>query len=508
MYPSELKIKLKNPVYHTQLAQGVQLENYQIQILRALSQYPRVVVSSAHNLGKTFVASKAVLWHCSAFPGSKTITTAPTFRQVELLLWSEIRAGFHKSKYALGGEMLTTRWKIKDDWWAVGVASRKEAGSDTHGSGFQGVHAPYVFLVFDEAQGIAPDIWRQAEGMMTSANVKMLAIGNPLQKGTMFHQATQDKFWKHIKLTCFDSPNLMANGIKNKSLFVDLLNDLDEMSDEERMHKIEKMEIVKPHLLTAQWCIQMAFKHGLDHPLVKGKILGEFPDDSENVLIPLDLIETAQNVKFEDDESASFIGVDVARMGSDKTVIIEISKKGIRSLKRLVKKDNAEVAGILSQIICQSGKVKTVAIDSTGLGSGVLDILQQNRKLGQIPDCKIIETHFGAACTTDADKKHYANLKSKMFHDVKEALVDGFSLNQDSIWQEQLADIRYKPDSKGRIMLESKEDYKARTGKNSPDEADALALAIFAKNFFKTKKAVTFDLGGVNLSKNSQWSLK
>lgn len=508
MHPSDLRVKLRNPVYHTELAQGVELENYQINILRTLSRFPRVVVSSAHNLGKTFVASKAVLWHCSAFPGSKTITTAPTFRQVELLLWSEIRAGFHKSKYPLGGEMLTTRWKIQDDWFAVGVSSRKEAGSDGHGSGFQGVHAPYVFLVFDEAQGISPDIWKQAEGMMTSANVKMLAIGNPLQRNTPFHQATQDPFWKHVKLTCFDSPNLRENGFKDKFTFIDFLNELDEMSSDERLHKIENLKIVKPHLLTAQWCIQMCFKHGLDHPLVKGKVLGEFPDDSENALIPLDLIETSQNLTFEDDESASFIGVDVARMGSDKTVIIEISKKGIRSIKRLVKKDNAEVAGVLSQMICTSGKVKTVAIDSTGLGSGVLDILQQNRKLGQIPDCKIVEVHFGAACTNDADKRHYANLKSKMFHDLKEALVDGFVLNQDSVWQEQLADIRYKPDSKGRIMLESKDDYKSRTGKNSPDEADALALAMFAKNFFKTKKAVTFDLGGVNLGRTSNWSLK
>ena len=59
-------------------------------ILRALSTERRVAVKACHASGKTYVAGSAVLWFLSRYPDAIVVTTAPTWTQVEQVLWSEI----------------------------------------------------------------------------------------------------------------------------------------------------------------------------------------------------------------------------------------------------------------------------------------------------------------------------------------------------------------------------------------------------------------------------------
>ena len=57
----------------------------------AVRDHPQVTVRSGHGVGKTFVAACAALWWVYSFRPSLVLTTAPTARQVEGLLWGEIR---------------------------------------------------------------------------------------------------------------------------------------------------------------------------------------------------------------------------------------------------------------------------------------------------------------------------------------------------------------------------------------------------------------------------------
>ena len=44
----------------------------------------------------------------------KVATTAPTFRQVERILWSELRKAYHRAPGFLGGELTKTRLELRD----------------------------------------------------------------------------------------------------------------------------------------------------------------------------------------------------------------------------------------------------------------------------------------------------------------------------------------------------------------------------------------------------------
>ena len=78
-------------------------------------------------------------------------------------------------------------------------------------------------------------------------------------------------------------------------------------------------------------------------------------------------------------------------------------------------------------------------------------------------------------------QERFLNIKAQMYELLAEDVVKHIQLLEDSALQSQLPTIRKFLNSKGQIQIESKEDYKDRTGMDSPDESDALALANYAR---------------------------
>jgi hypothetical protein len=115
---------------------------------------------------------------------------------------------------------------------------------------------------------------------------------------------------------------------------------------------------------------------------------------------------------------------------------------------------------------------KDVYVDDSGVGGGVTDYLKSK-------GVNINPINFGESAE---NKSEYVNAKAEIF-----AGTDGLQTwvrttgmlvpHRDWI---QLAEVRYRKDSAGRIKIEPKEDMRKR-GIESPDVADALALT-FAKS--------------------------
>src|SRR5262249_13580279 len=135
--------------------------------------------------------------------GSKVVTTAPTQRQVEEVLWREINRLWAGSRIPLGGKMINTSWNLAEDWFAIGIASDK---SDA----YQGFHADKLLVVIDEASGVEESVWGALEGNMSSPNAKRLTIGNPTDSTTRFFKETRRRApgIKNFVISAFDTPNL------------------------------------------------------------------------------------------------------------------------------------------------------------------------------------------------------------------------------------------------------------------------------------------------------------
>jgi len=84
-------------------------------IMKSVLHNRRTTVPAGHAVGKTWVAARVALWFLHSFPHSLVITTAPTFRQVENVLWAEIRRQHRDARLPLGGEVFRTEIRIDDD---------------------------------------------------------------------------------------------------------------------------------------------------------------------------------------------------------------------------------------------------------------------------------------------------------------------------------------------------------------------------------------------------------
>lgn len=477
---------------------GADCEDYQTGILRAIVEHDRVAISACHDVGKSWTLARVVLWLATCFPYSKIITTAPTGRQVEKILWSEIRAAYRQSRVPLGGRMLTTEWKITEegDWFALGFSPSNEAangeGQGTQ-STFQGFHASgegMVVVVFDEATGVKPALWTMAEGLLTSANVKFICIGNPTSTQSDFYKCFSNRAWKKIKLSCFNSPNLLVNGITNSAQLLAEVDFCRTLTDDEFSQRMKSYKVLKPYLLTLRWVVEKALEWGVDSALFLSKCLGEFPEEGDNVAIPLRVVEEAQR-RIEDAPRALLpgqrktIGVDVARFGADSTVITRMDGWRVTKKKVLNKRDTTQVVGEIIAL-CQEDMPDVIVIDETGLGAGVVDMLNEARNEGVriFARVEIRGVQFGAGFDGDTVagaklKEKYVNAKARMFDLLAQDMRSRIALFDEEVYLAELPAIQYRYDSKGRMEIESKDQFKKRTGRSSPDHADSLALANF-----------------------------
>lgn len=125
-----------------------------------------------------------------------------------------------------------------------------------------------------------------------------------------------------------------------------------------------------------------------------------------------------------------------------------------------------------------------VQIDDTGLGGGVTDRLKEVRKEQKLYKMQIIPINAAEKIETDtaAGKdaaEKYNNLTTAMWASMRDLLDNKqIVIEDDEQTVGQLSSRKYTMTSNGKLEIESKKEMKKR-GLDSPDRADALALALY-----------------------------
>ena len=167
------------------------------------------------------------------------------------------------------------------------------------------------------------------------------------------------------------------------------------------------------------------------------------------------------------DYAPRIIGVDPARFGDDRSVIVR--RQGNVMFEPFVVQgiDNMQLAARVAGEINQ-WKPHAVFIDS-GAGAGVIDRLRQ---LGH----DVIEVPFGGKAS---EPLLYKNRRTEMWWLMAEWLRLGGSIPENPALMRELATPVYKYEPNGQRALEPKDKIKERLpGAGSPDIADALALTF------------------------------
>ena len=431
------------PVEFARNVLKVELWSKQEETLAALTQFQRVAVKSGNGLGKGYCAAVAVLWFLHTHNPATVLSTAPTFRQVRHILWRQIHQLYRPHAQALGGKMLDTRWELAEDRYAMGLSADSA-------DQFQGFHSPNMFIVVDEAEGVDEEIYEAIEAIMTAEAPRLLLIGNPTTTSGVFRRAFHEerRLYHNITVSALDSPNVVAG------------------------------RIVIPGLASAQWVQERREIWGEDNPLYLARVLGEFPDQAEDTLIRLSDIERAARqasvVPVNDilggaTPDAVVLAVDVARFGSDRSVILRRRGNTVEDIRTFQNMDTMRLTGWIANAI-REFQPDQVYVDEVGVGAGVVDRLREQG----------LRVNGVNVARPARQSKLFANLRAEGYWRLRELFAAGeVSIPQDSQLMGELAALRYSFDSQGRVLLESKDDMRRR-GIPSPDKADALMLAFIA----------------------------
>lgn len=417
---------------------GEHLWSKQREILESIRDHRLTAVRSCHGIGKTFTVSRAVAWWVATHPAADTrvITTAPTFKQVRGVLWQEIRTAHKRGN--LPGTVLQLEWQRDGKLVAQGIKP-----DDHEPDAFQGVHAKHLLVVLDEANGVAPALWKAAVSLATSEHSRIVCIGNPDDPTSQFAEVCKPgSGWHTVQVGYADTPAFSGEPAP---------------------------QAVLDRLIGPAWLEDARRTYGEGTPVWTSKVLGEFPEQAEDALIRLSIARAAAVRTLEPTDYPHVLGVDVARHGSDKSIIVERRGKVGIIYGAHQHEDTMVTAGRVKNALRDTGAANA-AIDADGLGAGVYDRLVEQG----VP----VQEMRGGFRARDAER--FANKRAEWFWGLRQRFEDGdIDIPDDDELLAQLTAMKWRLNSRGQILLESKDDMRAR-GLPSPDKADALAYAFAA----------------------------
>ena len=444
---------LDRPVWFATEVLGANPWQKQKDILNALRNNDFVAVRSCNGSGKTYTAALATLWWLMAHDEAVVITTAPSERQVKELLWREIRSLYNQNKHLIGGKMTQTRLELSNKRYAYGFST------DTV-ERFQGFHSPNILVVVDEASGLREFLYDAILGCLTSDNSKLLLIGNPTNLSGTFYDAFHKNraYFATIHISAFDTPAFQENSID--SAFLENRGD----------HLLTRADDHPRGIATPKFVRNLAKTRGTKSAAYAVRVLGDFPEEAVDTLIPLrDIEAAAQRTLPYFDEDEAIMGVDVARFGNDMTVAIVRRGPQVIDMIALRRSGTTESAGRILNM-ARDHDVKAIHIDEVGVGAGVIDTLNSQE----------IENVIGVNGGTKSDSpERFVNRRAQLYYGLKQRFEDDdIAIPDDAELISQLAALTHTYNPRGQLVLETKEKIR-RAGHQSPDKADALALAFY-----------------------------
>ena len=425
----------------------------------------RSTTASGHGIGKSTLVAWVILWIMCTRPFAKGTVTANTAEQLRTKTWAEL-GKWHKRcisghwfQYNAGRGNMNLKHKEHGEEWQCTAQTCREENSEA----FAGQHAANStsFYVFDEGSAVPDKIYEVRDGGTVTGEPMVFDFGNPTRNSGRFYEEVEGSLKHRYTHRKIDSRTVY---ITNKSRIAEWIEDF-----------------------------------GIDSDFVKVRVLGEFPSTGSLQFMPTAWVQRAMMREDapRDRFAAVTIGVDVARFGTDSSVIYPVLGDDARTFAPTQEDgiyqglDNVQLAQKVADKIeffrTLGIEVANTYVDIGGMGSGVVDVMR--RVLGY--ECE--EVNFGTTPIFEPDVYRYRGdemwgrcreaIKNKLVLPLLPGLMvadreamDRKRANAANRLFNDLIQREYGYTLQGeKINLESKRDMKAR-GLQSPDIADALVL--------------------------------
>lgn len=454
----------------------------QAAIMRSVVDHRYTAVPSCHDVGKSWTASRITGWWLDSHPPGEAfvVTTAPTAAQVGAILWREIGKA-HRKGDLMGYVTGANEWKIGHKNGSPELVAYGRKPADYDATGFLGIHARFVLVIIDEACGIPRVLYDAVDSLATNEHARVLAIGNPDDPSSHFRQICKPgSGWNVHCIDALRSPLFTFAEVRQ---YPELL----QYMIREGIAPTDELipEGLRDLLVSPLWVNERIKRWGVKSPIFQSKVRGQFPDVTTDTLINPHWITLASARELAPMPTMSKMGADVARYGTDHSILMLRQGGHCRVVEDIAYGPTTEFVGLIlkrgNDHMATPAAFPVVCVDDVGVGGGVTDMLREQG----VPVVAII----GGAASVQLlpnGKPRFFNKRSELWWNMREAFagpsgtgldgwldIDPFDLDI----QAQLSNVKYKINSHGQIVVESKDEMKKR-GLSSPDRGDALAYAL------------------------------
>ena len=175
--------------------------------------------------------------------------------------------------------------------------------------------------------------------------------------------------------------------------------------------------------------------------------------------------------------------MDVARFGPDRSVALVRRGNVVEDIRTYYQIDTADLTGRLANAYHEL-RPDRINVDEVGMGVSVVDHL----------NAQGIPARGINGASEPVRERACANLRAEGFWTLSRRFAThNIRIPHDAELMAELADLRYRFNSRGKVLMESKESMRGR-GTASPDKADALMLAFLDDDPFDGEQRWMRDL--------------
>lgn len=436
-------------------------------ILRSCAKHDSVAVRSGHKDGKTKLVAALALWEFACWPGSRTILTAPTHRQINEVIWREVRDLYLNALIRIGGQLAVTpggglrHRRVGANGTPVGVETQVFGFSTDEADRFSGISGPRVTYIVDEASGLSAPVYRAIAGNRMGG-ARLILISNPTQPTGEFYDAFHGKAALYVRHHM--SSVLLAQAIEDG-----------------RVPRIRG-------LADAATIQRFAREHGRDSDEFRVRADGEFASrGAMSVIVAEDYDAAVQRwsplaQQLEWLHHRLEIGVDVAHFGDDASVIQGRRGRHVLAPEPHHKLDGPQLAQKIFNYCRKhryhrdasaAGLRPRVRIEAVGVGVSCYDALRHS------PHAREIEIVKFDPAGKSREARKFVNLRAEAWFNARKLLSAApYQLPESTRLREDALAPQYKFDKTNRYQIEAKKEIKKRLGR-SPDYGDALVICLW-----------------------------
>lgn len=466
----------------------------QVEILEAVRDHRRVAVRSGHKVGKSSGAAALALWYWASYPDARVVMTSTTSRQVDQILWRELRMRVARSGRCLAcitadpdGRRIPRPCPhstiLVDD---VHVVCRELARNGLKSDDFReivgftareaeavaGVSGKHLLYIVDEASGVPDIIYEAIEGNR-AGGASILLIGNPTRTSGEHYEAFAKK--KHlyhcITVSSEETPNAVSG------------------------------ECLVPGLAEREWIEEKKLEWGETSPQYLIRVKGVHAENEDGCIFSVHAIVQAEQRWYELELEATtgarryrgrlFVGIDPAGAtgtGDESAFVVRRGQQVLRlvTMRGLTAEAHmAHALGLMSDLEEPEDRAletsPVLVIDRSGsVGAELYGTLRahlgQYEAVGAAPPFRLI----GVRSSDKPERRPdvYGTLRDELAASVEQWMREGGAILEDARLAAELHALRWTEDVRKRLKVTPKDELR-KVLDRSPDRYDALALATW-----------------------------